>query len=121
MGIEGIGVDIVEIERFKKIIEKYGEKFIKRVFHEKEISSSHSINTLAGKFAGKEAIMKMLGTGWRGIKWREIKILKSSHGKPYVELEGNAKKICEDLGIKRIQVSISHVRTLACAFVIGET
>lgn len=117
-----IGTDIIEIERIREVIERWGERFLNRVYTEKERSVyGHRSHSLAASFAGKEAVMKLLGTGNRGVAWREIEILYRSSGKPYVRLSGRAKVEAKKLEIKEIDLSMSHSRDNATATAIGST
>ncbi|SHH50926.1 NAD(P)H-hydrate epimerase [Caloranaerobacter azorensis DSM 13643] len=120
--IKGSGIDIIEIDRIKKAVEN--EKFIKRIFCEEEIEyflkRNMNIRTIAGMFAGKEAVSKALGQGIRNYKWTDIKILHDNLGRPFVVLSGNAENVSRELGIENIQLSISHCDTYAAAFAVAE-
>ena len=117
-----IGTDIVEIERIRQIIERFGDRFLRRVYTEAELRIyGHRPHSLAASFASKEAVMKVLGTGARGIGWREIETLYHPDGKPLIKLNGRARKAAEKLGIKEIDVSLSHSRKYATATAIGAT
>jgi len=117
--IVGIGTDMVEIERVVKACEK--EAFLLRVFSTKEQQLiAGSITKAASNFAVKEAVVKLFGTGFRGVKPNEIEVLRDSLGKPYVNLYGAAKKMAEQLQVKQIHVSITNTRELVSAFVVGE-
>ncbi len=120
--IKGIGVDIIEIERVKKSVNN--ESFLKKVYTEKEIEFFYknkiNYNSLAGNFASKEAVVKMLGTGFKNINPIDIEVLRDELGKPYVSLYGNAKDLAIRLEIKEILISISHDKDKAIAYVIGQ-
>jgi holo-[acyl-carrier protein] synthase len=117
-----IGTDIIEIERIRQAIERFGDLFLNRVYTRDELTIyGHHAHSLAASFAGKEAVMKVLGTGNRGIAWREIEILYHDSGKPYIRLNGRAIKEAKKLGIKEIDVSLSHSREYATATAIGST
>jgi holo-[acyl-carrier protein] synthase len=117
-----IGTDIIEIERIRLVIDHFGERFLRRVYTDAELNIyGHRAHSLAACFAGKEAVMKVLGTGARGVAWREIEALHHDSGKPYVILHGRAKEQAEKLGIKEIDVSFSHSREYATATAIGTT
>jgi holo-[acyl-carrier protein] synthase len=120
--IIGIGTDITEISRIKKIDDK--RAFKERWFTEKEQeyfkSRSYSSQTVACNFAAKEAFAKALGIGLRGFSFKEVEILRDGLGKPYIVVYGNAKKIAGELGIKAFHVSLSHCREYATAYVIAE-
>lgn len=115
-----IGTDIIEIERIREAIERFGDRFLHRVYTEAELSIyGHRAHSLAASFASKEAVMKVLGTGARGVAWREIETLYHPSGKPYIKLNNRAKDVAEQLGIKEIDVSLSHSREYATATAIG--
>ncbi len=117
-----IGTDIIEIDRIRLTISRWGERFLNRVFTEKELGIyGHRIHSLAASFAGKEAVMKVLGTGNRGVAWREIEVLYHDSGKPYVRLNGRAQNQAKKLGIKEIDISLSHCKEYATATAIGST
>ncbi len=117
--IVGIGTDLIEINRVVKACEK--EAFLKKYFTSKEIELA-AINKqkLADNFAVKEAVSKMLGTGFRGIKPIEIEVLRDSLDKPYVNLYGSALQIADSLAVTKIFVSITNTKKYAGAFVVGE-
>jgi holo-[acyl-carrier protein] synthase len=117
-----IGTDIIEIDRIRHAIERWGGRFLHRIYTESELSlyglRPHS---LAACFASKEAVMKVLGTGARGIGWREIETTHQPSGKPLIRLNGRAKKEAARLGIKEIDISLAHSREYATATAIGVT
>lgn len=116
-----VGVDIIEIARIKRDIEKWGLRFLKRIYTEKELLfCENRIPELAVRFAGKEAVSKLLGTGLLGkspLKWQEIEILPNSYGKPELYLYGEAEKRAREECIRDIDITFSHSRDLALAFV----
>ena len=115
-----IGTDIIEIYRIREAIERYGERFLNRVFTKDELAfCGHRAHSLAASFASKEAVMKVLGTGNRGVAWREIETLYKPSGKPFIRLNGRAKVWSERLGIKEIDISMSHSKEYATAVAIG--
>ncbi|MCD5410543.1 MAG: holo-ACP synthase [Clostridiales bacterium] len=120
--IKGIGIDIVEVGRIKKAIEK-NDRFLSRLFTDCEISlyisKGSKFTTIAGSFASKEAVSKALGTGFRNIKWKDIEILNDKMGKPYVKLHNNAKDIAYSQDISEILITISHTRYNAVAQAIA--
>jgi holo-[acyl-carrier protein] synthase len=120
--IKGIGIDIIEIDRIRKALEKR-DSFITRIFTNKEDilfkSSNYRIETIAGNFAAKEAISKALGTGIV-FSWKDIEILRDENGKPYANLDGTAKKIFDEKGCSNLQISISHSNKNAIANCIIE-
>jgi holo-[acyl-carrier protein] synthase len=125
MPIVGHGIDIVETARIKRSFDEHGERFLDRVFtpaEQKYCASNKKryFEHLAGRFAAKEAVLKVLGTGWRGgIAWTDIEILNEASGQPKVKLSGECLRIAADLGIARWHISISHIETHATASAIG--
>ena len=121
--IIGIGTDIVEIDRIQKAtLRTVG--FIDKVFTKKEqahYQKKHNrAETLAGFFAAKEAVSKALGTGFRNFELKDIEIVPNALGKPEVYFHKNAKLLCDELKIKRVEVNISHCKEYATAFAIAE-
>jgi holo-[acyl-carrier protein] synthase len=113
-----IGVDIIEIGRIKEAINNWGEKFLSRIYTEAELAAyRHKPSSLAARFACKEAVMKLLGTGRNGVSWREVETLSHPGGKPLVNLHGRAQSKAGELGIKEIAVSLSHCKEYAIAYV----
>ena len=124
MEIIGIGTDITECLRIARMIERYGELFLNRVYTPIEIrycqNRKQATQHFTGRWAAKEAVLKALGTGWtRGISWRDIEIRNEPGGKPVVAVRGGAKEVVERLGIARLLVSISHCHTHATAYAIA--
>ena len=124
MRIIGHGIDIVETARIEQMLAEHGQRFLDRCFTpgEQEYAGDRRrrIEHLAGRFAAKEAVLKVLGTGWTGgIAWTDIDIRREPSGQPTVVLRGVCKKLAEDLGIVRWWVSISHITTHATASAIG--
>lgn len=119
--IEGIGIDVVEIPRMEKTIERWGSVFLKKIFTDREIAYAQSKKNgsqhIAGRFAVKEAVAKAMTTGWSGgFRWKDVEVDNSVSGKPDVILYGNAKK---RLSGSVIHVSISHSErvVVACAVI----
>ncbi len=124
MSILGHGLDLVECARIAKVFEKHGERFLDRVLTpaEQERARQHKdpIPFIAGRFAAKEAILKMIGTGWRGsIAWTDMEVLPDSLGRPVVALSGEAARLAGKLGIQRVLISITHTSEQAAASAIG--
>ena len=122
--IIGLGTDIVEIVRIGEMIDRHGESFLNRIYTEEEIrycqKRKHCNEALAGRWAAKEAIMKVLGTGFvRGIGWQDIEVLAEKNGKPYVKMQGGAGEHAKQIGIDEVLITISHCRTYATATAIG--
>ena len=120
--IHGIGVDQVNLNRVRKILEKSKSKFEARCFTNHEIEYANKFNDpakrLGARFAAKEAVMKSLGKGWRELKWKEIEI--TGGGKPTVNLYGSASELAEINKIDTIHVALSHEKETAIAFVVSE-
>lgn len=115
-----VGVDIVEIERIQRAVDRWGQRFLRRIYTEAELDSCRNrVPDLAAKFAGKEAVMKALGTGTRGVSWRDIEILPNRHRAPLVFLHGGARRRARKLGMKELAISLSHSRDYAVASVVG--
>jgi holo-[acyl-carrier protein] synthase len=125
MPIVGHGIDIVETARIRQSVEEHGERFLDRVYTPAEQAycsrnRKRYFEHLAGRFAAKEAVLKVLGTGWRGgIAWTDIEILPEPSGQPIVRLSGECLRIATEQGIARWHVSISHIETHATASAIG--
>ncbi len=123
MKIIGLGVDLADIERVERVLEKY-PRFLERCFteHEQEYALRFAKpgRRLAARFAGKEAVMKSMGTGWRRIRWRDIEI--TGGGKPTVRMVGNAQRRAEMLGVTEVHITITHTDTsaLVMAVAVGE-
>jgi holo-[acyl-carrier protein] synthase len=123
MRILGLGVDLADIERVGRILEKY-PRFVERCFtdHERDYAFSFARpeRRLAARFAGKEAVMKSLGTGWRRIGWQDIEI--TGGGKPTVSMSGRAATRARILGVTEVLVTITHTDTsaLVMAVAVGE-
>ncbi len=116
-----VGVDIIEIARIQRAIDRWGESFLQRVYTEPELRLCRKKSgRLAARFAGKEAVMKALGTGTKGISWREIEIVAEPSGKPSVHLYGKAQDRADGLGLDKLDISLSDSKEYAIAFVIGE-
>lgn len=123
--IRGVGIDLVEVRRIEHLMKEHAERFIERVFTPEEIQycSSHRFPAthFAGRFAAKEALMKMLKTGWaRGISWQDLEIHTGPRGVPHVTLAGAARDLAMQAGIDKIHLSISHTEEHAVAFAVGE-
>ena len=122
--IVGLGTDIVEIIRIGRMIERHGEHFLQRVYTPDEISYCQrrkmAYQHFAGRWAAKEAVMKVLGTGFiRGISWTDIEIRSRRSGQPEVCLSGGVREYAARLGIESVLISISHCRSYATATAIG--
>ena len=115
-----VGIDTVEIPRVQRVLDRHGERFLKRVYTPTEVAFCRGrVAELAARFAAKEAVMKALGTGVRGIAWREIEVLPDRRGKPLVYLYGGAKARAEEMGLQGLDISLSHERQYAIASVVA--
>ncbi len=124
MGIVAHGIDLVDCPRIEQMVQRHGERFVKRVFTAAEqayaAKNKNEIEKLAGRFAAKEAVLKLMGTGWRGkIAWTDIEIINNAAGQPQVTLDGEVKRIAEELGIDHISVSITHTANFAIASAVA--
>lgn len=123
--ILGVGIDIIDIPRVKSIVEEYGDGFFSKLFTQNEIEYCNSkknpeIN-FGARFAAKEALLKALGTGLRGeIQWKEIEVIHDNMGKPTINLNGHAADSAHELGVARVNLSLSHTKKYAVAVVILE-
>ena len=118
--MQHIGVDIMEISRIEDAIERFGQAFLDRIYTQNELDAYKSkLPSLAARFSGKEAVIKALDAP--GTSPRDIEILSSPDGKPLVTLYGTAKEKAEKLGIACFDITLSHARDYAVAFVIGQS
>ena len=116
------GVDIVEIWRIGEAVARWGDRFFNRIYTPGELAYARGrLPQLAGRFAAKEAVMKALGTGVRGVGWREIEVVRKPGQAPTVTLHGRAKARAERIGMGEIAISISHSRDYAVVVAVGET
>ena len=119
-GAVAVGIDTIEIARIQRTFADFGDRFLRRVYTERERERYGSrISELAARFAAKEATSKALGTGIRGIRWREMEVLANRRGKPVLYLHGSAAERAALLGLVDFDVSLTHSRTDAMAFVVG--
>jgi holo-[acyl-carrier protein] synthase len=126
MEIVAHGIDLVDCPRIEQMVQRHGERFIKRVFTATEQAyarkNKNEVEKLAGRFAAKEAVLKLVGTGWVGkIAWTDIEIINNAAGQPEVTLGGEVEKIAAELGIKQISVSITHTANFAIASAVALT
>ena len=114
-------MDIIEIHRIKQAILTWEDSFVKRIYTEAELEDCHNAaSSLAARFAAKEAVMKALGTGTKGLSWRDIEILSNSDGIPLIQLHCRAQQRAEEIGVAAFSVTMSHANQYAVAFVIGD-
>jgi holo-[acyl-carrier protein] synthase len=121
----GTGVDLIEVERIAHSIERYGERFLHRVYTDHEIAYCRgrrvSAESFAARFAAKEAGAKALGTGIsRGVTWNEFEVARNLGGRPVLELRGRAALLAKELGVRAISLSLTHTGSLAMATVVME-
>ncbi len=124
--IVGTGIDIAEVPRIAASIERFGRRFVERVFTPDEIryceSKANKAERYAGRFAAKEAAMKALGTGWnRGVTWQDVEVQRVPGGRPTMVFHGKAAEFVEKLGAVRAHLSITHTQESAMAQVILES
>jgi holo-[acyl-carrier protein] synthase len=124
MDIIAHGIDLVDCPRIEEMVERHGERFLNRVFtpaeQDRARDRKNSIENYAGRFAAKEAILKLIGTGWRGkIAWTDIEVTNDSAGRPLVTLSGEVEKIAREMGIERISISITHTANFAIASAVA--
>ena len=119
-GTSELGIDIIQVSRIKATLAKFGRRFSRRVLTEAEDRYVRDRpENLAGRWAAKEAVSKVLGLGVRGVGWTEIEIQRLPTGQPAVRLHGRARQRAEQLGMDRIAVSISHEAEYAVAIAFG--
>ena len=123
--ILGTGVDLAEVDRIREAVERYGDRFLSRVYTPAEIAyasrKANKFERFAARFAAKEAGMKAIGTGWRGgVRWQDFEVINEPGGRPTLRLHGVAREVAARLGVRRVQLSLTHTAALALAHVILE-
>jgi holo-[acyl-carrier protein] synthase len=123
--IVGTGVDLSEVNRIRASIERFGDRFIHRIYTPAEIAyverKANRYERYAARFAAKEAGMKAIGTGWkRGVRWQDFEVINLPSGKPTLRLHGVAALVAEKLGVKNISLSLTHTAELGMAHLILE-
>ncbi len=126
MEIIAHGIDLVDFPRIEEMVERHGVRFLDRVFTPAEQAyargKKNPVEKYAGRFAAKEAVLKLVGTGWRGkIAWTDIEVTNNPAGQPEVTLSGEVQRIAEGLGIDRISLSITHTANFAIASAVAVT
>ena len=121
----GLGTDLIETRRMQESIDRFGARFLERIFTAGEIAyctrKKNAAESFAARFAAKEAGAKALGTGIsRGVSWKEFEVRRETSGRPSLHLSGRAAELAEAMGVKRIQLSLTHSRELAMAVVVAE-
>ena len=124
MAVVGHGIDLIECERIATLRSRHGDRFVRRILTEREreyVSRfKDPVQRIAGRFAAKEAVLKMLGTGWVGrIAWTDMEILNDRAGVPGMTLTGECARIAEAKGVHRVLISITHTERYAAASAIG--
>jgi holo-[acyl-carrier protein] synthase len=124
MTVMAHGIDLVDCKRLAEAIGRHGERFLNRIYTKNELAycrgRKRELEHLAGRFAAKEAVLKLLGTGWKnGIAWTDIEVVNTPSGKPVVKLTGQCRLIADQQGLSSILISISHIDTHAIASAIA--
>lgn len=119
----GVGVDVVEVARIRRAVDRWGQAFLSRVYTPDELRwarGKEAAARLAARFAAKEAVMKALGGGWGRVRFREIEITRSPSGRPHARLHGSAARLAQEAGVVAVHVSLSHGREYAAALAVAE-
>ena len=122
----GLGTDLMETRRVEESIDRFGDRFLERIFTPEEIAyclrkKKNAAESFAARFAAKEAGAKALGTGIsHGVSWKEFEVRREASGRPTLHLSGRAAELAEAMGVKRVQLSLTHSRELALAVVVIE-
>jgi holo-[acyl-carrier protein] synthase len=122
----GMGTDLIETRRLQQSMDRFGDRFLERIFTDGEIADckrkKNAAESFAARFAAKEAAAKALGTGIsHGVSWREFEVKREPSGKPTMSLSGRAAELARAMGVRRVQLSLTHSRDLAMAVVLVET
>ena len=123
--ILGTGIDLAEVPRVRAAIERYGRRFVERIYTPAEIAyverKANRYERYAARFAAKEAGMKAIGTGWRrGVRWQDFEVLNLPSGRPTLKLHGVAAQLAQRLGVRAISLSLTHTAQQGMAFVVLE-
>ena len=121
----GLGTDLIETRRVQQSIDRHGERFLERIFTAGEIAycqrKKNAAESFAARFAAKEAGAKALGTGIsRGVSWKEFEVRREPSGRPTLHVSGRAREMADAIGVRRMQLSLTHSRDLAMAVVVAE-
>jgi holo-[acyl-carrier protein] synthase len=124
--IIGLGIDLAEVDRIRKAIERHGRRFTDRIYTVAEIAyverKANHYERYAARFAAKEAGMKAIGTGWkRGVRWQDFEVTNLPSGRPTLQFHGVAAQIADDLGVRNIALSLTHTAEQSLAIVILES
>lgn len=115
-----VGVDMIEVARIKRAIDRHGERFFERFFTPAErVYCGNRASSLAARLAAKEAVAKAIGTGIGDIRWVEIEVLADERRRPTLTLHGDAARLAAELGLTQWDISLSHTETQAIAFVVA--
>ena len=116
-----VGVDLIEISRIETVVERYGDRFLERIYTEGELAyAAGRLSALAARWAAKEAAAKALGTGIGQVAFRELEVVCDAQGKPELWLHGNAARLAARLNLKQFALSLSHTADYALAFVVAQ-
>jgi holo-[acyl-carrier protein] synthase len=123
--ILGIGTDLAEVDRIRQSVERFGERFLNRIYTAREIAYANSkanrFERFAARFAAKEAGMKAIGTGWNfGVRWVDFEVANLPSGRPTLKLHGRAAEIAERMGTRHVHLSLTHTGSVALAVVVLE-
>ena len=114
------GVDLLEIQRLRDAVATHGKKFLQRVFTERELeANAQKMESLAARFAAKEAVAKALGCGIGDVSWKEIEVLRAESGAPQLVLHGAAERLAREQGLATWSLSLSHSQSHAIAMVVA--
>ena len=124
--IVGTGVDLAEVDRIRESVERFGQRFLNRIYTERELAyvqrKANKFERYAARFAAKEAGMKAIGTGWRhGVRWQDFEVVNLPSGRPTLLLHGVAAEFAKRMGVTNIQLSLTHTAQLGLAYVILES
>lgn len=123
--ILGIGTDLIEVARVQHSIDRYGDRFVNRLYTDAEraysSSKANAAERYAARFAAKEAAMKAIGTGWRhGVTWKDFEVVNERSGRPTLRLQGVAREIADRMGVEHVSISLTHTAEMAFAIVVLE-
>jgi holo-[acyl-carrier protein] synthase len=123
--IVGTGLDLAEVDRIRTAIQRYGPRFVERIFTPREIAyverKANRFERYAARFAAKEAAMKAIGTGWRGgVRWQDFEVTNLRSGKPTIQFHGVAARVAKRLGVRAVSLSLTHTAATGMALVILE-
>ncbi len=124
MTVVAHGIDLVEFGRIEQMLDRHADRFLERVFTPRERADAEAVKNriekLAGRFAAKEAVMKLVGTGWRdGVAWTDIEVVNNPLGQPIVTLSGKVKELAEAMRLGPVTLSITHTANFAMASAVA--